>query len=165
MGQVNQWLYLINRCFSNLLSESLFLLAVSTNPPRLKSRSTGALDGVGVLYFKKMFFMLKTDPESKGHSRTSSSPWLPFLPSRSPLALPQKRKSSSHLGWQTWWAHWQVSVLLLLQEKLCDTLLSEAPLLAPSYLHLSAIGVWILDNWQLREGHLCCAAHWQNESG
>lgn len=57
MGRVNHWLYLINRSVSNLLSESLFLLDVSTKPLRLKSCSAGALDGVGVLYLKKMFFM------------------------------------------------------------------------------------------------------------
>ena len=52
---VKQWLYHISRSFSNLLSHSLFLFGESTNPPKLNSRSTGALDGVGVLYFMNIF--------------------------------------------------------------------------------------------------------------
>ena len=52
---VKQWLYRISRSFSNLPAESLFLFGESINPPKLNSRSTGALDGVGELYFMYIF--------------------------------------------------------------------------------------------------------------
>ena len=40
--------------FSNNASVSLFLFGVRTRPPRLKSLSTGALEGSVVLYLRKM---------------------------------------------------------------------------------------------------------------
>lgn len=69
---VKQCLYRISRSFSNLLSDSLFLFRESTNPPKLNSRCTGALDGVGVLYFMCMWG-LRTDSESQAHTLTLNS--------------------------------------------------------------------------------------------
>ncbi len=51
---LKRWLYLINVSLSKRLSDSLFLLGVSTRLPRLKSLPTGALDGVTVLYLSEM---------------------------------------------------------------------------------------------------------------
>jgi len=38
---------------SNILSDSRFPLAVCIKPPKLNRRSTGADEGIGVLYFRK----------------------------------------------------------------------------------------------------------------
>ena len=48
----------MRRIFSNCASVSLFRLGVNTSPPKLNSRSTGALDGIVVLYLKKIFFIV-----------------------------------------------------------------------------------------------------------
>ena len=48
-------LYLINKSFSNLELASLFLLDVRTKFPWLKGLSTGALEGMVILYFKNIF--------------------------------------------------------------------------------------------------------------
>ena len=48
----------MRRIFSSRASVSLFRLGVNISPPKLKSRSTGALDGIVVLYLKKIFFIV-----------------------------------------------------------------------------------------------------------
>ena len=46
----------MRRSLSKHASVNWFRFGVNTRPPKLKSRSTGALDGIVVLYFKKTFF-------------------------------------------------------------------------------------------------------------
>lgn len=77
---LKKWLYLINVSLSKRLLDSRFLLGVSTRLPRLKSLSTGALDGVAVLYLSEMALILgyclrtpRSDPADFKYSMTSVS--------------------------------------------------------------------------------------------
>ena len=55
-------LFHISKGFSNLVSVSLLRICVSTHKfPRLNNRSTGALEGNEMLYFKNNFLTVDTD--------------------------------------------------------------------------------------------------------
>ena len=45
----------MRRSLSKCTSFNQFRSGINTSPPKLKSHSTGALDGIVVLYFKKTF--------------------------------------------------------------------------------------------------------------
>ena len=76
----------------NILSDRRFLLAVCIKPPKLNRRSTGAVEGIGVMYFRKSDLTLGYLCSGRKHVLLCSHYWANIKGSKSNWQLEQNPK-------------------------------------------------------------------------